>query len=210
MKDNFIFLISLSLCLLAIVAVNGVSHHQPVALSRPLKTIPLKLNGWQGKEAKLGERTLKVLRVDDYIFRTYVKGNRMLWVYVGYYMTQKKGALVHSPKHCYPGGGWEILKAEEVKIKLAPEYNLIANRLLLHKDLEKRLVVYWYQERGRIIANEYKAKIYLIADTILKHRSNGALIRISTRVKDSPEAAFELEKAFLKDFYPILNDYLPK
>ncbi len=209
-KSNSVFLLSFILCILSIGVVKTVCYHHEVPILLPLETIPLQINGWKGINSRIDKRTLNILGVDDYIFREYEKKGQRLFVYVGYYKSQKKGALVHSPKHCYPGAGWDIITSEIVNLEISPNKRLRINKLLIRRGLEKQVVLYWYYERGRIIANEYIAKFYLIYDTLFKRRSNGALIRISMDVDNSLSNTLTAEEAFLKAFYPFLEACLPK
>ena len=70
---------------------------------------------------------------------------------------------------------------------------------------------YWYEERGRSIANEYWSKWYLLSDALTKNRSDGALVRLITAISPG-----ELERdadtrlrAFMQDLLPRLRQYLP-
>jgi hypothetical protein len=36
------------------------------------------------------------------------------------------------------------------------------NQVVIQKGLDNQLVLYWYQDRGRIVTSEYWAKIYLV------------------------------------------------
>ena len=85
------------------------------------------------------------------------------------------------------------------------------NRAIIERNGSKQLVYYWYEERGRKIANEYWSKWYLLSDAITKNRSDGALVRLITTVLPS-----ELERdadnrlqLFMHDLLPSLSGYLP-
>jgi len=207
MKDRFIFFTTIVILTLGILVIEALSRQKEVSLKRPLKEIPLILNGWRGRDSKMQMRTIDILGVDDYISRIYTKGNFSIWVYVGYYDTKKKGALIHSPRHCYPAAGWQIIKMSKDTIKI-PSKKIVVNRLLLKKREQEKLIFYWYIERDRIITNEYKAKFYLIFDRIFRQRSNGALIEFSAPVIYSIDNTARMEKEFVRAFYPILENYL--
>jgi EpsI family protein len=40
------------------------------------------------------------------------------------------------------------------------------------------LVYYWFQQRGRVITNEFAVKWYIFWDALTRHRTDGAMIRI--------------------------------
>jgi hypothetical protein len=60
-------------------------------------------------ERTLDADFLEVLRARDVLYRIYTaKNGEPVWVFLGYFDRQKEGSQVHSPRHCYPGSGWNI------------------------------------------------------------------------------------------------------
>jgi EpsI family protein len=53
----------------------------------------------------------------------------------------------------------------------------------------RQFVIYWYQAHGRSVANEYMAKIYMVADAIRMNRTDGALVRVITPIASSEDIA---------------------
>ena len=49
---------------------------------------------------------------------------------------------------------------------------------MIQKGIDRQVVLYWYQGRGRVIANEYANKLWLMVDAARLHRTNGSLVRI--------------------------------
>jgi hypothetical protein len=70
--------------------------------------------------------------------------------------------------------------------------------------------LYWYQSHNRIIAGEFAAKFWLIADSIKYHRSDSALVKIVVPVRngDSTGATSEATE-FVKAVFPALSAQLP-
>ena len=87
------------------------------------------------------------------------------------------------------------------------------NRFLIRKGLERQLVLYWYQSRGRIVGSEYWSKIYLVLDAARYNRTDAALVRLVVPVANgTPEAEAIAEQnviAFANVMLPRLNTYLP-
>ena len=54
------------------------------------------------------QKIVDALQLDDYTHRTYSNGEDTVWVYVGYYLTDRSIGAAHSPLVCYPGQGWLI------------------------------------------------------------------------------------------------------
>ena len=84
-----------------------------------------------------------------------------LELYIGYYKSQRQGATYHSPKNCLPGSGWAFLHTGTIALHgtQAPGPPVEINKFIIQKGLDKQLVLYWYQDRGRIITSEYWAKV---------------------------------------------------
>jgi EpsI family protein len=59
---------------------------------------------------------------------------------------------------------------------------LRVNRTLITLGDRRQLVYYWFQQRGRVITNEFAVKWYLFHDGVTRHRTDGALVRLITEV----------------------------
>ena len=177
---------------------------------------PLYYNGWIGREHALEKNVLDVLKLTDYIQANYVEKSSGVPVnfYVAYYASQSKGASIHSPKSCLPGGGWQLTGIAEKKIpglKNSTGKPLVVNRALMRQGDSAQIVYYWFEQRGRNITNEYAAKWYMFVDTLRHNRTDGALLRIVVPVPDIQDIDAVEAKAdkFLTTFYPLIPDYLP-
>lgn len=188
------------------------STGEAVPIRRSLDEFPLSIGTWQGREATIFEiEILNVLKVKDYLMRRFVDPTgRSLWLYIGYWDTQRKGASPHSPRNCLPGGGWEPLEAKKVAIPLqASHASVTVNRYLIQKDQAQQLVFYWYLAQGRPVAGEVEARIEMVRNAILRNRTDGALIRVSSPVYGSVEATSEMLTQYVQWMYPILSEFLP-
>jgi EpsI family protein len=131
---------------------------------------------------------------------------------VGFYQSQKEGDLIHSPKNCMPGSGWNILNTsiESVDVGQGGSVkNINVIKLILVKESQKQVVLYWFQSRGRIIASEYMQKIWLVIDSITKHRTDGSFVRLISPVVENEAKTLEILKGFTQEIYPFLNEYIP-
>jgi len=52
-------------------------------------------------------------------------------------------------------------------------------------------VLYWYQSPNRVVASEYKAKFWTVADAIRYNRTDTSLVRVVVPVPGTDEAAAE-------------------
>ena len=101
-----------------VLQLRGTGEAVPVR--QPLSEFPSSLGGWEGRPATtLDVEVLNILKVKDYLMRRYTdQSGKSLWLYVGYWDSQRKGAQPHSPRNCLPGGGWEPLEATRLPIPL--------------------------------------------------------------------------------------------
>lgn len=158
----------------------------------PLNAFPLALGDWRGTEGQISQVQLDELKLTDYIIASYRRPGLVepVEMYVAYYDSQRKGASIHSPKACLPGGGWVIQEFGQHRIEGAgPEGSLEVNRALIVQGEQRLLVYYWFQQRGRIITNEYLAKWYIFWDSLTRNRTDGALVRVTTPVGDAADVA---------------------
>jgi len=83
------------------------------------------------------------------------------------------------------------------------------NRYVLQHGTQRVLVLYWYQGRGRVEANEYVVKWNLIQDAVLRGRTDEALVRVVVPIEDSEDHAFAIAAAAASVVMPALDAALP-
>lgn len=189
---------------------NLMSHGTPVPILRPLKEFPVKIDDWVGTTHFFSKEVYDNLGVDDSILRNYRdnEGN-LISLYIGYYDSQKEGEIIHSPKNCMLGSGWQPIDISGIEIDL-PSKKMVASKMIVEKGLRKEVVLYWYQSGNRVIANEYLQRLYFIWDAIRYDKTNAAFIRFTSPVIDNDYAkTIQLEVEFIKKVIPILNNFLP-
>lgn len=166
--------------------INWFESRGEAEISRqPLKTMPAMLGDWRqkGDDIRFSEQTESVLRTSDYVMREYADpAGKLANVYVGYYASQRTGATYHSPQNCLPGAGWEMKQPELIEITTPSGKTFTANRYIIENGKYREVMIYWYQGRGRAVASEYSDKVYTVLDSVLRHRSDGAMIRVMTSV----------------------------
>lgn len=177
-------------------------------------SFPLSFDGWSGRSETLEQIYLDALKLTDYALINYTSdtGN-VVNFYTAYYESQRKGQSAHSPRSCIPGGGWRIESLTQVPVpEGAPGGgDLEVNRVLISNGNHKQLVYYWFQQRGRIITNEYLVKWFVFWDALTKNRTDGSLIRLTIPIAPGKDVD-ELEKTlqrFARDVRDILPAYVP-
>jgi EpsI family protein len=157
------------------------------------------------------EEVLQELQVSSYINREYRNNDGyQLSLYLGYYEEQREGAMIHSPRNCMPGSGWNPVESSIVPIGTpgTDQYYKV-NRMLFQKGMDKLIMHYWYQGRNRIVANEYIDRFLLILDSIFRHRSEGALVRVIGPLDPTSDNEKKQEQ-FVSDLFPVLQENLPQ
>jgi EpsI family protein len=204
--------VCLALLLATGAAASFVSDRREVTPERTLfASFPLLLGAWQGHPSTMDPDVEHTLHLDDYILADYRQPNRSpVNLYVAYYATQRLGESPHSPIVCIPGGGWQISHFERTSTVTSGQM-LPFNRVVVAHDSQRLLVYYWFDERGRMIANEWWSKWYLFSDAILENRTDAALIRLTTPIRsgEPDQAADERLSAFMRVVVPALKGYLP-
>jgi exosortase D (VPLPA-CTERM-specific) len=163
-----------------------------IAIPRPAEVFPARssfvefpmdIGVWHGHRETMDTVFTDQLMLDDYLLADYANGDGdMVNFYVAYYDSQRKGEAVHSPRSCLPGGGWQMrdFGQRELKNVSLNGKPLRVNRTLIELGNQRQLVYYWFQQRGRVIDNEFAVKWYLFWDALTKHRTDGGLVRLIT------------------------------
>lgn len=179
-----------------------------------LNHFPLLVGDWYGTPDALESVYIEELKFDDYLMANYRKGRDHLNFYIAYYGSQKKGESAHSPRSCIPGGGWQItsLETQHLGGLYLNSQPLMANRAVIQKGEHRQVVYYWFQQRGRIITNEYLVKWYLFWDALTLNRSDGALVRLTIPLeRNQPlDAADHAAADFMVQIQHRLNDFIPQ
>jgi EpsI family protein len=204
--------VSLAILLGALVFLQLRSTGEAVPIRKPLDAFPATLGQWQGRRGTIfSTEILDKLRLKDYLMRDYGdEVGRSLNLYIGYWNTQRKGAVIHSPKNCLPGAGWEPVEASLLTIVLpAPYPPITVNRYLIQKDRDQVVVLYWYQSQGQAIAGEVPARIAMVKSAMVHNRTDGAIVRLMSPTYGSAREASARLVAYVQVMYPILAEYLP-
>jgi exosortase D (VPLPA-CTERM-specific) len=175
---------------------------------------PLHLGPWAGRTQSMEGVYLDQLKIDDYLLADYTDGaSTTVNLYMAYYNSQRKGEAVHSPRSCLPGGGWQLRDFGQrtiagVSIDGRP---LRVNRTIIELGTQRQLVYYWFQQRGRIVTNEFAVKWYLFWDALTRHRTDGALVRLIVQIPPASSEA-DADRSLVdltRRVAPILTRYVP-
>jgi EpsI family protein len=190
------------------------SRAEAVPVVAPLTFFPPGFGEWRmTRDTPVEKEVQEVLRADDTLNRVYVDSSQTAGagLFIAYFRTQRYGQSPHSPKNCLPGSGWEPTETGTQTITVSGrEAPIVTNKYVVEHGDDKEVVLYWYQSHHRVIASEYSAKFWLIADSIRYHRSDTALVRIMVPVRNNNiEDATATGIAFIQAMFPALLKQLP-
>ncbi len=201
---------------IAFVLIFSISNRvESVPDRQRFVSFPKQIGEWKGRTSFLRPRIELFLGVDDYILANYNSpGQQSINLYIAYYKSQRNGVSPHSPQACIPGGGWFITDLNEKQYLQVSDGNggpMPYNRVVIQRGDVKQIVYYWFDQRGRKIANEYWAKWYLLKDAILMNRTDGTLVRLVTPVSqtESEEAADKRLTEFMSKLMEKTKKYIP-
>jgi EpsI family protein len=210
---------ALAACLIALTAIllQARGRVETIAPRPLLSSFPMQLGEWGGKDLVIDPETLRVLGPGDFLLRGYRDlGSKTNLPYVdlflAYFPSQRTGDTIHSPKNCLPGAGWTPEENDRVTLALPGHSPFRANRYVIARGGDRKLVLYWFWAHDRGVASEYWAKFYLVKDAIRMNRSDGALVRVTTEMLpgESARAAQERLRPFTANLVPLLDTYIPR
>ena len=174
---------------------------------------PKQLDAWQqvGAPQTLEASVAKALQADDYHSVNYIRGadEPAVGFFAAWYKNQSDGG-VHSPEICLPGSGWEIAWLERVDIaeQLGSQTPFNINRAIIQKGETRMMVYYWFEQKGRKVANDFAAKLYLMLDGATTGRMDGAMVRLTTLITENETEADA--EARLNDMLSNVSPKLPR
>ena len=190
----------------------SASGSESTPLPSPLKDFPKVFGSWtMHDEGAVDAETLAILRADDTMTRDYRGPEGDANLFIAYFKTQRQGQSPHSPKNCLPGSGYQPSESGRIDVPVAGG-SININRYVVSRGEDESVVMYWYQSQGRVIADEFAAKFYLIADSIRHHRSDTSLVRVVVPVTEhmTTEKASQTAIDFVQAAYPAVSAWLPR
>jgi EpsI family protein len=196
---------------LAVLGINFYTYHylatQAVIPKRlHFEAFPRSFGAWTcDRPQRMGKEIEANLGVTDYLICDYARQDpaALVSLYLGYHERQvrEEGGgsgenSIHPPAHCLPGSGWDLIRIQTVMLDLPglPQHPARVKRLVIAKGDARQLVYYWYQQQGRVIAEDWQKILYVGLDRALHGRTDGTLVRFTIPLapdgEETAEAAF--------------------
>ena len=149
----------------------------------PLAGLPREIGSWRSVELPLDSAVESILRADFNIQRAYIVDQTAkpvpIWLYIGYYGTQRGGRPEHTPRGCFTGAGWEIAAASVIGAEDGSERRI--NEYYVERHGARQLVHFWYRSaRSTGLVGGFDQRFDQILGRLESGRADGALIRLST------------------------------
>lgn len=168
--------------------------------------IPAEAGSYISDDYFLGIESLRVLGADTTLIRSYTGETGIkIEFFLGYFARQQENSQIHSPKHCYPGAGWDIIKEDRIEINFKNGPGNV-KRLMITDGKAQRLVIYWFSMNGRVIPDEFSLKYHQMKNTLLSRPQAASFIRFSTGI--SPGGDEKTEEAMLRFIDRISPDIM--
>ncbi len=197
------------LTILVVAAVVGLASYLPsrfeAAAETKVTAFPKTIGKWQSKDIELSKNDYAILETTNLIMREYKnpKGE-IVYLYIVYSGDNRN--VIHPPEICYSGGGATIIEKSVLPLNNA----LKVNKFVIEEGDSRQLVVYWFKSRDLQTYNYFKQQLKVVTDRMLRKKTSGALIRISTNIKDNNEkAAIQLIQSFASQIEPLVEKYAP-
>jgi EpsI family protein len=212
---------------LGFLALNLYTYHYMardavIPVRDSFASFPLRVGDWEcAGSLVLDPAVERNLGATDYLICDYRRSSlaEQVSVYVGYHERQIReeggGAdenSIHPPAHCLPGSGWDIIASETVPLAVPglPESGAPVKRLTIARGEARQLVYYWYQSRGRVIAEDWQKIVYVGWDRATRGRTDGSLVRFTVPiVRGDEDRAVRAFEDLAGHILPLLEKHVP-
>ena len=179
-----------------------------------LESLPYEIAAHEGYDVPVDPTVARILRADLHVQRTYrpaaANEETPVWLYIGYYGTERGGYTPHTPDACYPAAGWTIDPASRETRALTD--GLEANEFQVESGGERRLVQYWYRShRATGILGEAGQAFDRVVGRLFYGRADGGFVRVSTRIEDADLSAARARiEPFARQLDTLLAQHWPE
>lgn len=182
----------------------------------PFSLYPRQLGDWSGSFSMLEPEIEQVLGATDYLAASFHNpaATAPVELFMAFYEKQTEGSGIHSPEVCLPAGGWEIFSFDTVPVDMqGTGYGTFSvNRAVIQQGLSEQLVYYWFEQRGKRMTNDFKAKMSVVHDSLTIDRTDGAIVRYITPIlQNEPEGAADARiQQLMRESLPKLPRFVPE
>jgi EpsI family protein len=172
----------------------------------PLIALPETIGSWQAVDVPLDAAVESILRADFNLQRAYVHPTgAIVFLYVGYYGTDRGGRPEHTPEVCFNSQGWDITARRTLRVERGGE-PLRVSEFVVEKGDIRHLVEFWFRsQRSTGMLSSLEQAFDRLTGRLVDGRADGSLVRISTPLagRDPVEA-----RSYLMQFAAAVDEQL--
>ncbi|MFI5319423.1 MAG: exosortase C-terminal domain/associated protein EpsI [Myxococcota bacterium] len=189
-----------------------MAQARPALVPEPasLAQLPFVLGSYQGFDSPVGQNVEEMLQADFNVQREYIHPlGQVVWLYVGYYGTERGGTPEHTPRACYAAHDWSIV--DEQTVVADPATGHTAVEYVVELRGQQQLVLFWYRSyRASGLHSTLALQLDHVVGKLRDGRGDGALVRLSTPlIGIDREAARGMLIAFSRQLESELGDVWP-
>lgn len=207
-------ILSALLLVVAFLAHSPAGNKAGQSPREPLRQCFARINGGDvSRDFPMDSSIVEALKLDDYLYKSYVRGTGAVNLYIGYYRTAKKVGAAHDPLVCFSGQGWQLKNRESGQYTLTrdPNLKISYSMMIAERKGERELVVYWFQANDKAVATTQSQKFAMVLDKFAGRNEDNAFVRLSASIDDgTPDAVRKRMFDFIEDFYPEFYRYVTK
>jgi EpsI family protein len=203
--NNKIFII-VAVILVAIAIIVNKPQKFDSTNEAEVANFPKVIGEWQGRDISIPERDYEILETRNLFIRNYknLRTGEVVNFYIIYSGIKRKS--LHPPEICYTGGGATITEKSVIPIT----NSIMANEFAIKTKNSHQLIVYWFKSTNLNTYSYLKQQLKIVTDQMRGKKTSGALIRVSTDIKDgNQDAALKLIKEFCGKVELLLEKYVP-
>lgn len=202
-----------SVFVIAFATQNILDKAQLQPKRKTFADFPLSCANWVGERHDLPARALDALLADDYVAARYTHrttGNTLNLLII-YHAKQTVNKTAHAPTSCLLGSGWVLLEKYISKCKGNYNRDFPVRSMLMQQGEQRMLANFWFDQRGRHITSEIMNKLYLLRDSLIMHRTDGALIRVEMLLlpNQSVKRGQKILNNFIREIKKNVQVYIP-
>ncbi len=174
-----------------------------------LASLPSTIDGFTSRDLPIDEGVESMLDANFNIQREYRTNSQVIWLYVGYYSTERGGKPEHLPSVCYGAHGWQIIATRQVSIDEARGWQ--AQEYVIEQGNEQRLVHFWFRSsHSSGILRLQSLQFDHLLNRLAQGRADGSLVRLSTPLRGGRDLeARKLLLSFAVELETMLGEHWP-
>jgi EpsI family protein len=170
---------------------------QEASDTRDIRSVPLTIGEWTGKEEPLANWEYNLLRTTNATAREYTdRRGRKISLFIVYSETNRM--VFHPPEVCMIGNGATTIGRSVETVSETPK-KITANKLVTDIKGLRQLTLYAYKAKDLYTHNFYLQQATFVVKQMLAGRVEGATIRVSMPLVEDEATTVETLKEFMRE-----------